>query len=94
MVAASAALAPLRSKAVLRVNAYDLDRLGVSSGSQVQVRSPKATLMLTAVADNNVLRGTVAIAATTSSGTAAASSVVAALVDSAAAVTDLRVESL
>ena len=93
-VAASDALAGLRELAVLRLNPYDLDRLGLGSGAQVQVRSPRATLVLEATADAGVLKGTAAISANTTSGSAAASSVVAALVDSAAAVTDLRVESL
>jgi anaerobic selenocysteine-containing dehydrogenase len=94
VVSASPALVPLRAGARLRLNPYDLDRLGVASGDQVQVRSLRATLVLEAEADEDVLRGTAGIFAATTAGTQAAASVVAALVDSSAAVTDLRVETL
>ena len=88
-VLASPSLAALRPAGVAKVNPYDLDRLGVTTGDRVKLLSEKATLIVAVEADPGVIKGTVAmdvnIAVTTSGINANA---VASILDSTLAVTD------
>ncbi|MEA3020200.1 MAG: NADH-quinone oxidoreductase subunit, partial [Actinomycetota bacterium] len=81
----SPSLAPLAAPAALRVNPTDLDRLGLTTGAKVRVTSSRTTLDVDAVADAGVPRGSAQLAW----GAEAAE-----LIDSSAAVTDARVETL
>jgi NADH-quinone oxidoreductase subunit G len=83
-------LAPLAvdTASSLAVNPGDLERMGVRDGDQVRVSSSRTTLTLTASASDRVPRGA-AFLAFAQSGPGAAD-----LVDAAAPVTDLRVETL
>ncbi len=87
-VVRSPSLAPLAPGAPLRVNPVDLDRLGLTSGARVRVTSSRTTLVLIAEADLGVPQGTAALAFN-QPGQGAAD-----LIDSSAAVTDVRVETL
>ena len=94
-VLAAPALALLRKPAVARVNPYDLDRLGVTTGDRVRLRTPSATLVIEVEAAEGTLRGTVAldfnVAAADSDVHANA---VASLIEPGSLVTDVRMESL
>jgi NADH-quinone oxidoreductase subunit G len=104
-LAGSPSLAGLVPTAVARANPYDLDRLGLTTGDPVRVRSARGSLVLPADADAGVPRGVVAVdfnlplgsaegsggAATDIDGTANAAAV---LIDAAAVVTDVRMESV
>ena len=94
-VAASPALDELRPDAVAFVNPYDLDRLGVTTGDEVRLRSPKASLIIQVEADNGTLRGTVAMDfGTAVLGSEVHVNAVASLIDATTLVTDVRMESL
>ncbi len=91
-VGGSPSLAPLVQPAVARANPYDLDRLGLTTGDPVRVRSSRAALVLPAEADPGVPRGVVSVAfnvPTADGGPGAA-----ALVDAAVTVTEVRLESV
>jgi anaerobic selenocysteine-containing dehydrogenase len=75
---------PLR----LRVNPYDLDRLGVRSGGQVRVISPRTSMVLEVRADVGVPRGSASLIFNLP-GEGAAD-----LIDATAPVTDVRIETL
>jgi len=79
--------APLRRPAVLRLNHYDLDRLGVAPGGDVRVTSPRASLVLPVASDDGVPRGSAFL--TYNLGAEGAAD----LLDAAAIVTDVRVET-
>ena len=81
-------LAKVRRARMLRVNPADLGRLGVESGGNVKVTSARGSQTLTAVADEQVPPGAAQVAF---SGDGEG---VATLIDAAAPVTDLRVESV
>jgi len=53
----SPSLAPLAPGTVMRVNKYDFDRLGVSDGHQVRVKTNKGSLLAEIVVDASVPRG-------------------------------------
>ena len=92
-VAGSPSLAPLVEEAVVRANPYDLDRLGVSTGDRVRIRSPRTALELAVASDPGLARGTVAVdfnLASAGNGTNAAGS----LIDATALVNDVRLENL
>ena len=94
-VVASPALDELRPDAVAYVNPYDLDRLGVTTGDEVRLRSPKASLVIEVKADEGTLRGTVAMEfATIVLGSEVHTNAVASLIDAGTLVTDVRMESL
>ena len=94
-VVASPALDDLRPDAVAFVNPYDLDRLGVTTGDEVRLRSPKASLVITVTADEGTLRGTVAMDfGTAVLGSEVHTNAVASLIDATSLVTDVRMESL
>ena len=94
VVSAAPALAALVHEGTVRANSYDLDRLGVVSGGQVKLRTANTTVIVRVVADDGVLRGTVAVDANTPSDSAASTSLAGALIDSSASVCDVRMESL
>ncbi len=87
MTQASAALAPLAPEAVLRANSYDLDRLGVSTGDRVRIRSNRASLVLPVAAHEGTPRGSAAVDFNLS-GSGAAD-----LIDATATATDVRMET-
>ncbi|HVX22588.1 MAG TPA: molybdopterin-dependent oxidoreductase [Acidimicrobiales bacterium] len=108
-VGGSPSLTPLVPAAVARANPYDLDRLGLTTGDPVRVRSARGSLVLAADADSTVPRGVVAVefnlptggpgsAAAGAAGTEAAGQPVgnaaAALIDVTDVVTDVRLESV
>jgi NADH-quinone oxidoreductase subunit G len=107
-LAGSPSLAELVPTAVVRANPYDLDRLGLTTGDPVRVRSARGSLVLPADADPGVPRGVVAVdfnlpldaaaegAGVTDTGTAAngVANAAAVLIDAAAIVTDVRMESV
>src|SRR4029453_4922182 len=57
----SPALAGLATDTVLRMNPTDHERLGVAAGSKGKVTSSRTTLLVDAVPDAGVARGTVAL---------------------------------
>ena len=81
------ALVGLRTEAALRVHPVDLDRVGVASGSEVEVHSDRGALRLPIVADASVARGNVVLPFN------AAGVDVGALIDIEAPVTDVRIET-
>jgi predicted molibdopterin-dependent oxidoreductase YjgC len=93
-VSASPALDALRPASVVKAHPYDLDRLGASDGSEVTLRSARATVVVTVVADEGVLKGTVVIDAALASPSATGASLAAALLSADDLVTEVRMESL
>jgi NADH-quinone oxidoreductase subunit G len=94
-VVASPSLAALRPAGVAKVNPYDLDRLGVTTGDRVKLLSEKATLIVTVEADPGVIRGTVAMDVNVPVATSGFSdNAVASILDSTLSVTDVRMESM
>jgi NADH-quinone oxidoreductase subunit G len=84
-------LAALTPSAVVRVNTHDLDRMGLSTGDSVRVRSSRASLVLDAVADDGIPRGTAEIGFNLDAGDGAGAS---SLVDASQPVADVRLETL
>jgi NADH-quinone oxidoreductase subunit G len=93
-VTGSPSLTPLVPALVARANPYDLDRLGVSTGDRMKVRSARGELILPAEADEGVARGVVAIDFNVPGGESAHGNAVATLIDSRQLVTDVRLESV
>jgi NADH-quinone oxidoreductase subunit G len=93
-VGASSSLVPLRPASVVKANPYDLDRIGAADGSQVTLRSSRATVVAEVAADPGVLRGTLAIDAGLTSESEAGASLVATLLAAGELVMDVRMESL
>jgi NADH-quinone oxidoreductase subunit G len=94
-VTGSPSLTPLVGALRARANPYDLDRLGVTTGGQVRLRSPRADLVVEVSADPGVPRGTVAVPFNVpAAGDTGAANAVAALIDAGAVVNDVRVESV
>ena len=94
-VLASHSMAGLRPSAVANVNPYDLDRLGVTTGDEVRLRTPRATLIIKVAPDEGTLRGTVRMDFGVGvEGSDVHSNAVASLIDATSAVTDVRMESL
>ena len=83
----SPSMAGLATEAVLHMNPTDHERLGVAPGSQVKVTSSRTTLLVDAVPDAGVSRGTVTLGFNRP-GTRAAD-----LIDATEPVTDVRVET-
>jgi anaerobic selenocysteine-containing dehydrogenase len=77
-----------------RANPYDLDRLGASTGDRVKVRSSRGELILSALSDEGVPRGVVAIDFNVPGGETAPGNAAATLIDSRQLVTDVRLESV
>lgn len=105
-VSASASLVPMVQDALARANGYDLDRLGVTTGDSVRLRSPRGSLVLRAHVDPEVPRGVVvvgfnlppdAIDTTDDAGIAQGAllmNAVSKLIDSGSVVNEVRMESL
>ncbi len=85
-VAKTPSLASLPRRASLRVNPFELERLGVTSGQTVHLSSPRGAVTVAAVADRAVPRGTASLAFNLSSPGAAD------LIDASAVVTEVRLE--
>jgi NADH-quinone oxidoreductase subunit G len=88
LVQQSPSLAPLVPPVRLRVNHYDLDRLGVTTGGQVRLTSPRATMVVEVDADDGVPRGSAFLPFNIGRPGAAD------LIDSTATVNDVRLETL
>ena len=88
LVQRSPSLARLANAEPLHVNPTDLERLGVTSGSDVRVFGSRTTLTMPVQADTGVPRGTARLV-WNQPGDAASE-----LLDSSSAVTDVRVETL
>ncbi|MCX6512261.1 MAG: NADH-quinone oxidoreductase subunit NuoG [Actinobacteria bacterium] len=91
-VAASPSLAHLADEATIRLNPYDLERVGAGPDAKLRVRSAKNSLIMKASADAGVIRGTAEIPFNLSDGEIA--NVAASFITFGEAVTDLRLESL
>jgi NADH-quinone oxidoreductase subunit G len=88
LVQYSPSLAGLHPPLLLRVNRHDLDRLGVATGGQVRVISPRTSLVLEVAADAGVPRGSASLVFNLP-GEGAAD-----LIDATAPVTDVRLETV
>ncbi|MEY2566207.1 MAG: NADH-quinone oxidoreductase subunit [Actinomycetota bacterium] len=88
LVQQSPALAPLAKPARLRVNPYDLNRLGVSTGGRVRLTAARTNTVIEVEADEGVPRGTASLPFN-APGAAAAD-----LIDTGAGVTDVRIETV
>jgi NADH-quinone oxidoreductase subunit G len=88
LVRHSPSLAHLHPELRLRVNPYDLDRLGVSSGGRVRAISPRVSMVLEVLADTGVPRGSASLIFNLP-GQGAAD-----LIDATSPVTDVRLESV
>ena len=86
--AMSPSLAGLAAGAMVHLNPLDLERVGVVDGAQAKVSSAKGTVVLRAVADSTVLRGT-AWVPFNQPGTN-----IGELIDCSQPVTDIRIENL
>jgi anaerobic selenocysteine-containing dehydrogenase len=87
-VAKSPSLAPLAPQTTaMHIHPLDLEHLGLATGARIRVSSPRTSLLLTAEADLGVPRGSAAMFWNIADGA------VADLIDAAAAVTDVRVET-
>ena len=84
----SASLNHLAEEAILKVHPSDLQRLGVLSGATVRVISTRATETVTAVADDQILRGTAVLPFNQPGGGANR------FIDATALVNDIRSETL
>jgi NADH-quinone oxidoreductase subunit G len=92
-IEASPSLLPLVPTAEVRANPYDLDRIGATSGSEVQLRSSKSTAVLRAVADTTVVKGTLRIGLNLDAA-GAADRIAVRLIDQGEIVTEIRMESV
>jgi NADH-quinone oxidoreductase subunit G len=88
LVARSPSMAGLAGSTCVRLNPYDFDRLGIGEGDTVRLSSSRGATTATAVSDKQVPRGTAAVAHGLEGADARA------LIDTAAHVTDVRVERL
>jgi NADH-quinone oxidoreductase subunit G len=89
----SPSLVPLVREATVRVNPYDLDRLGAHEGDDVTVRSARGELTLACEPDATVPRGVVAIDFNLAAGNGTRNAA-STLIDAAEAVVDVRLESV
>jgi len=80
-------LASLVGPSVLRMNPAELDRIGVPQGGPVRVTSPSGTITVSTVADSGLPRGSASLVFNLASPSAAD------VIDSSAAVTEVRVET-
>jgi NADH-quinone oxidoreductase subunit G len=84
----SPSLAPLASAGAVYVHPLDVARVGSALGTDVKVSTPKATIVLALAEDPSVQRGTAWVPFNHSGANPGD------LIDAAAAVTDVRIESL
>ncbi len=87
LLGACPSLAPLSATPRLRVNPYDLDRLGKATGDRVRAHTARAATVVEVIADAGVVRGTAVLGFNLAGGGAGD------LIDVTAAVTDIRLES-
>jgi NADH-quinone oxidoreductase subunit G len=92
-VEASPSLHALVETASVRVNPYDLDRIGAQDGADVRIRSSRAVAVLRAVADPAVIKGTVCIGLNLDAP-GEADRVATRFIDPDQLVTEVRMESL
>jgi predicted molibdopterin-dependent oxidoreductase YjgC len=92
-VEASPSLHSLVETASVRVNPYDLDRIGAADGAEVRIRSPRAVAVLRAVADPLVIKGTVCVGLNLDAP-GVADRVATRFIDPDQLVTEVRMESL
>ena len=92
VVQACESLAALVPTTGLRSNPYDLDRLGISTGGRVRVKSARGALVLEAIADPVVPRGVAVVDFNLAAGDDALSGA-ADLVAAGEPVTDVRLET-
>jgi NADH-quinone oxidoreductase subunit G len=92
-VEASPSLHALVELASLRVNPYDLDRIGVHDGAEVRIRSSRAVAVLRAEADPSVIKGTVCVGLNLDAP-GVADRVATRFIDPTQLVTEVRMESL
>jgi anaerobic selenocysteine-containing dehydrogenase len=83
----AASMAHLTSGPLLRVNPYDLNRLGLSDGASVSVTSSRASLVMIAVTDPSLVRGTASLLFNRGDPSPAM------LIDATVTVTDVRVDT-
>jgi len=91
MLGACGSLMSLAQNAVARVNSHDLDRIGVATGDSVRLRSSRSSLVVEAVADDEVLRGTAVVEFNLDAGDTEGA---ASLIEAAQPVADVRLETL
>ena len=84
----NASLAHLAAGMTAHVHPLDIERASVVPGAEVRLSSARATIVVTIEPDPSVLRGTVWVPFNQPGGT------IGELIDSAAAVTDVRIENL
>ncbi|HEV3214051.1 MAG TPA: NADH-quinone oxidoreductase subunit NuoG [Acidimicrobiales bacterium] len=92
-VEASPSLRPLVETATVRVNPYDLDRIGAPDGAAVLIRTPRLAVALPCAADPAVTKGTVCVGLNLDAP-GVADRVAARLIDPEAVVSEVRMESL
>jgi predicted molibdopterin-dependent oxidoreductase YjgC len=92
-VMGSPSLAPLVGRIIAAANPYDLDRLGVTGGDLVRLRSRRGSLVVPAEPDPGVPRGSVAVAFNVPAPSGPTNAA-ATLIDAADAVTDVRLETV
>ena len=84
----SPSLQPLAEAPTLRVHPNDLQRLGISSGADVRVISTRSTEIITAIADEDIERGTAMLPFNQPGGGANR------FIDADAMVNDIRIETV
>jgi len=98
LLGACDAMTALVPVAEVRVNPHDLEKLGVADGGSVRIKSGRGDVVLSAVVDESVTRGVVAIdfnldGPSGNGSRAGSGSVAARLIDSRQAVVDVRMET-
>jgi len=99
LTAQSPSLAPLARRSAVFVNPLDLPRIGSAVGQDVKISSSRATVVLPLATDDSVQRGTAWVPFNQPAVLGAApestrSVKIGDLIDAAASVTDVRIESL
>jgi anaerobic selenocysteine-containing dehydrogenase len=99
MTAQSPSLAPLARRTAVFVNPLDVARVGSAIGQDVKISSNRATVILPLATDDSVQRGTAwvpfnqpAVLGAAADSTRTVN--IGDLIDAAASVTDVRIESL
>jgi anaerobic selenocysteine-containing dehydrogenase len=88
LVQQSPALARLVAPLRLRVNPYDLDRLGLTTGGRVRLTAPRAGMIIEVEADDGVPRGSAFLPFNVGRPSAAD------LIDTGTPATDIRIETV
>ncbi len=90
-IGACDSLVALSSSALLQVNRHDLDRIGVSSGEKVRLRSSRTSLEIEVLADDSIPRATAVVGFNLDAGDVPGA---ASLIDVTQPVVDVRMETL